>query len=101
MGTDLALAGFPSRQRSTQMAKDAKTLQAGFTGSPVEKEDGIKGRAKSAAALVKSEADAVGAAAVDHPHMTSTVLIGISALAFGLGYLLGQSSADNRRRYWR
>jgi hypothetical protein len=83
------------------MAKDAKTLHAGFTGSPVEQDDSLKGRAKNAAALVKGEADAVGAAAADHPQMTSTVLIGISALAFGLGFLLGRSSADTRPRYWR
>ena len=83
------------------MAKDDKTLHAGFTGSPVEKEDGIKGKAKSAAAMVKSEADAVSAVAVDHPHTASTLLIGISALAFGLGYLLGRSSAGGGPRYWR
>jgi hypothetical protein len=83
------------------MAKDDKTLHAGFTGSPVEKEDGIKGKAKSAAAMVKSEADAVSAVAADHPHTASTLLVGITALAFGLGYLLGRSSADSSPRYWR
>lgn len=84
------------------MAKDDKTLHAGFTGSPLDKQDGLKGRAKNAAALVKSEAGAVSAVAADHPHTASTLLIGISALAFGLGYLLGRTSSDDSsRRYWR
>jgi hypothetical protein len=101
-GTDADLDGLPLRNRSNHMARDDKTLRAGFTGSPVDKQEGFKGRAKSAAALVKSEAGAVSAVAADHPHTTSTLLIGITALAFGLGYVLGRSAGiDRTPRSWR
>ena len=81
------------------MARDDKTLHAGFTGSPADRPEGFK---KAAADLVKSEAGAVGAVAADHPHTASTLLIGITALAFGLGYILGRSAGvDRAPRYWR
>jgi hypothetical protein len=83
------------------MANDSGELHAGFTGSPVEKSDGIRQKARDATALVKSEARAVGSGVIDHPHTASTLLLGVSALAFGLGYLMGRSSAPSRSSYWR
>lgn len=81
---------------------DSKELRAGFTGTPVVKGDGIKEKAKTAAALVKDEATAVGTSAVDHPQATATLLVAVSAIAFGIGYLLGHSAGEARRpRYWR
>lgn len=84
------------------MAYKDDTLHAGFTGSPVEKTGGIREKAKTAVATVKSEADAVSATVADHPHTTTTVLITIGALAFGIGYLMGHSSGMAARpRHWR
>lgn len=83
------------------MAKN-DDLHAGFTGTPVVKGDGVKEKAKTAAALVKTEAVAVGTNAADHPQATATLLVTIGAIAFGLGYLVGHASAtESRPRYWR
>jgi len=77
-------------------------LNAGFTGTPAEKKDGVRGAARSATEIAKNEARAVVAGVADHPHTASSLVLGIGALAFGMGYLLGRSSSGNSSyRYWR
>jgi hypothetical protein len=81
---------------------DKQDLNAGFTGTPAEQPEGLNKAAKSAANVVKREAYAVASGARDHPHTASALLLGTSILAFGLGYLLGRSSAVSATgRYWR
>ncbi|NLS06381.1 hypothetical protein HGP14_24025 [Rhizobium sp. P32RR-XVIII] len=75
--------------------------EAGFTGSPSEKPEGVRKVASDTANAIKREANAVVAGAADHPHTASTLILGIGALAFSMGYLLGRSSATTSRRYWR
>lgn len=79
------------------MAKKDDELHAGFTGTPVVKTGSIAEKAKTAVSTIKDEAGAMSAAAADYPHATTTVLVGISALAFGLGYVLGHASGTASR----
>lgn len=84
------------------MAQKDDELHAGFTGSPVVKTGSIAEKARTAVTTVKDEAGAMTAAATDHPHATTTLLVTITALAFGLGYVLGHNSgAASRPRFWR
>ena len=84
------------------MAKNDDELHAGFTGTPVVKSGSIAETAKAAVATVRDEAEAVSAVVADHPHTTSTVLVTISALAFGIGYVMGHASGSaSRTRSWR
>lgn len=84
------------------MATDDNDLQAGFTGTPVEKTGSAGEMARSAVENLKNEASAVSAAAAQHPHTATTLLLTISALAFAIGYAFGQSSEPPRRsRMWR
>ena len=85
------------------MAEKDDELHAGFTGTPIVKTGSLTEKARTAVAAVKDEADAVATAAADHPHTTATLLVTISALAFGIGFVMGQSSASNRRsqHFWR
>ncbi|MDE1996632.1 MAG: hypothetical protein KGI75_29305 [Rhizobiaceae bacterium] len=78
----------------------AQELEAGFTGSPVEKPEGIRKVASDSAAVVKREAQAVATGAVDHPHTASAIVLTVGAVAFGIGYLLGRSSTDTGSHYW-
>lgn len=81
---------------------DKQNLNAGFTGTPAEQPEGLTKAAKSAANGVKREAYAVASGVRDHPHTASALLLGTGILAFGLGYLFGQSSIESvSRRYWR
>ena len=83
------------------MANSEHDLRAGFTGTPAEKSDGIKGKAIAAADAVKREGNAVVTGATDHPHTASTLVVGIGALVFGLGFLLGRHSVErNDSRFW-
>lgn len=79
----------------------AKELEAGFTGSPTENHEGIGKVASDTASAIKREANALAVGATDHPQAASTLVLGIGALAFGMGYLMGRSSATTRKRYWR
>lgn len=82
------------------MAHD--NLNAGFTGIPAEKATGVRRAAQNAGEIAKSEAQAVAAGVAGHPHTASTLVLGIGALAFGLGYLLGRSSGGGSSHgYWR
>ncbi|WFU10941.1 hypothetical protein QA646_08920 [Rhizobium sp. CB3090] len=75
-------------------------LNAGFTGKPVEQPDGIKRAMKSATSVAKREAQAVAVGAQEH-QATSAMILGIGAIIFGIGYLMGRSAAENERsRYW-
>ncbi|MBB4569025.1 hypothetical protein [Rhizobium leucaenae] len=75
-------------------------LNAGFTGSPVEQPEGVKRVMKSATSLAKREAQAVATGAQEH-QTTSALILGIGAIIFGIGYLMGRSAAENERsRYW-
>jgi hypothetical protein len=82
------------------MADD--NLNAGFTGTPAEKATGVRRVAQNAGEIARNEAQAVVAGVTDHPHTASTLVLGIGALAFGLGYLLGRSSSGSSSYgYWR
>jgi hypothetical protein len=84
------------------MAKKDDELHAGFTGSPVVRTGSIAEKAKTAVTTVKDEAGAMSAVVADHPHTTTSLLVAISALAFGLGYVLGHASGTaSRPRFWR
>jgi hypothetical protein len=84
------------------MANKDDELHAGFTGNPVETTGSMTEKARSAIATVKDEAGAVSAAVADHPQTTTTLLLAISALAFGIGYALGHASGSaSRPRLWR
>jgi hypothetical protein len=77
-------------------------LDAGFTGTPIEKKEGVRGAIRSATKIARNEAKAVAAGVAGHPHTASSLVLGIGALAFGMGYLLGRSSsASSSYRYWR
>ncbi|MBA8832747.1 MULTISPECIES: hypothetical protein [Rhizobium] len=81
---------------------DKQNLNAGFTGTPTEQPEGLTKVAKSAAKEMKREAYAVASGAREHPYTASALLIGTGIMAFGLGYLLGRSSAESSTRvYWR
>ncbi|RFB85726.1 hypothetical protein B5K08_25585 [Rhizobium leguminosarum bv. trifolii] len=81
---------------------DKQNLNAGFTGTPAEPPEGLTKAAKLAADGMKREAYAVASGVRDHPHTASALLLATGILAFGFGYLLGQSSRENMtRRYWR
>lgn len=81
---------------------DKQDLNAGFTGTPVEQPEGLAKAAQSAASGVKREVYAVTSGARDHPHTASALLLTIGFVAFGLGYVLGRSSAESpARAYWR
>jgi len=81
---------------------DKQNLNAGFTGTPIEQPEGLTKAAKSAANEVKREVYAVASGARDHPQAASALLLATGMLAFGLGYLLGRSSAESSTRaYWR
>lgn len=83
------------------MADKDNELRAGFTGKPTEKPAGIKGKALTAANVVKREGNSVIAGATDHPHTASTLLLGVGALAFAAGFMLGRNSAQRSRfTYW-
>lgn len=79
----------------------ANDLELGFTGSPREKPEGVRKVASDTASAIKREADTVAAGAADHPGTASALIVGIGALAFTMGYLLGRSSNSTSRRYWR
>lgn len=81
------------------MAKDE--LNAGFTGIPTERPEGVRKIAKSATDAVKRETSALAAGAAEHPQTAGTLLLGIGALAFCVGNLVGRSSATTSNRYWR
>ena len=81
------------------MAND--DLNIGFTGTPTEPPEGVRKIAKTATDAVKRETSAVAAGVAEHPHTASTLVLGIAALAFSMGYLLGRSSAPTSHRYWR
>ncbi|MBX4910004.1 MULTISPECIES: hypothetical protein [Rhizobium] len=80
---------------------DKRDLDAGFTGTPVEPPEGLAKVAQSAASGVKREVYAVTAGARNHPQTASALLLTIGIVAFGFGYLLGRSSVENSRLYWR
>jgi len=80
---------------------DKRNLNAGFTGTPAEQPEGLAKAAQSAATEVKREIYAVASGARDHPHTAGALMLGTSILAFGLGYLIGQSAQERSpRTYW-
>ena len=79
----------------------ANELNAGFTGTPAEQPEGVRKAVKSATSVAKREAQAVATGAKDHPQTTSALVLGLGAIIFGLGYLIGRTSAENdRSRHW-
>ncbi|WP_370126121.1 hypothetical protein [Sinorhizobium fredii] len=80
------------------MANDE--LSAGFTGTPTEPPTGVRKAAKTATDAVSREANAVVVGAADHPY-TATGMALTVALAFAIGYVMGRSSVDSGRSYWR
>ncbi|WP_037385715.1 membrane protein [Sinorhizobium americanum] len=81
------------------MAKDE--LSAGFTGSPSEPPTGVRKVAKTATEAVSREANAVVVGAADHPYTATGLALTVGALAFAIGFVVGRSSVDSGRRYWR
>ncbi|NVD41795.1 hypothetical protein HT585_23280 [Ensifer sp. HO-A22] len=81
------------------MAKDE--LSAGFTGTPTEPPTGARKIAKTATDAVSREANALAAGAVQHPYTATGVTMTIGLLAFAIGYVMGRSSVDTGRSYWR
>ncbi|KQV83384.1 hypothetical protein [Rhizobium sp. Root1220] len=81
------------------MAKEE--LKTGFTGTPADQPEGVRKVASTATDAVKRESSALVAGAADHPHTATTVALVIGALAFGLGYMMGQSAGRSESRYWR
>jgi hypothetical protein len=85
--------------RRNTMPKDE--LNAGFTGTPTEPQSGVRKAATNAVDAVKREANAVTSGAAEHPHTATGLVLGISALAFMIGYALGKNSVSDSYRYWR
>jgi hypothetical protein len=81
------------------MAKDE--LSAGFTGTPTEPPTGARKIAKTATDAVSREANALATGAVQHPYTATGVTMTIGLLAFAIGYVMGRSSVDTGRSYWR
>ncbi len=79
--------------------KMAEELNAGFTGSPTDQPESVRKAARTATDAVKRETNALAVGAARHPHTATTLVLAIGTLAFGIGYLLGRSSAENRS-YW-
>lgn len=75
-------------------------LDAGFTGTPTEPATGARKVAQTAAGALRRETSAVAAGAADHPHTATSLVLGIGAMGFALGYLMGRSSAERDSRYW-
>jgi hypothetical protein len=75
-------------------------LNAGFTGQPTNKPEGIRKAASNTASVVRREVQAVATGAANHPHTASSVVVGIGLLAFSIGYLLGRQSVETSR-FWR
>jgi hypothetical protein len=75
-------------------------LNAGFTGQPTNKPEGIRKAASNTASVVRREVQAVATGAANHPHTASSVVVGIGLLAFSIGYLLGRQSVETNR-FWR
>lgn len=82
------------------MAKD-DDLKAGFTGTPDEPLAGVRKAAQTVTEAVRRETSAVATAAAEHPHTATTLGVIIGALAFTIGYVLGRSSVNSGRGYWR
>jgi len=76
-------------------------LNAGFTGTPTEQPTGVRKAAKTATDVVKRETSAVATGAREHPQTATTLVLGVSALAFAIGYVLGRNSVSDNYRYWR
>ena len=77
-----------------------KSLSVGFTGDVAE-ETGVTARARTAVSRVKDEAGMVAAHAVDHPTVTGSALVIVGLVTFGLGYLMGASSASRVSQWYR
>ncbi len=77
----------------------AKDLKAGFTGSPANQPEGLRKATKDATSVIKRETGAVAAGAADHPRTATGLVLGIGALAFAAGFILGRSSAE-RESFW-
>ncbi|RDJ05501.1 hypothetical protein [Rhizobium grahamii] len=78
----------------------AEDLKAGFTGSPSAPPEGIRKAAKTAAEVVRRETTAIATGAADHPETTTSLLLGVGAIAFAIGYFVGRGSRDEYS-YWR
>lgn len=78
----------------------SEDLKVGFTGTPSEPATGVPKVANVALDAVKRETSAVAAGAVDHPHTATSLFLGVGALAFVVGYVLGHRSG-NDSSYWR
>jgi len=81
------------------MAKD--DLTTGFTGNPTEPPTGVRKVASDAVGAVRRETSALATGAAEHPHTATSLVLGIGALAFMAGYLMGRNSATDSYRYWR
>ncbi len=69
----------------------SKDLNVGFTGTPSEPTTGVR----KAVDAVKRETSAVVSGAAEHPHTATGLLLGVGALAFVAGFLIGRSSVDD------
>ena len=81
------------------MAKDE--LNAGFAGTPTEQPEGVRKIAKTATDAIERETGALAVRAAEHPQTASTLILGIGALTFCVGCLVGRSSVTTSQRYWR
>jgi hypothetical protein len=96
--SSLAASSSSAKQGGTTMANDE--LDAGFTGTPTEPPTGVRKAATNAVAAVKREAGAAASGAANHPHTASSLVLGIGALAFVIGYAMGRNSVSGGYRYW-
>ena len=81
------------------MAKD--DLKAGFTGTPKAPLTGVRKAAQTATDAVSREANAVATGAADHPYTATGLTLTVGLLSFAIGYVMGRSSIDTKRSYWR
>ncbi|WP_113569864.1 hypothetical protein [Rhizobiales bacterium] len=81
------------------MAKDE--LSAGFTDTPTEPPTGARKIVKTAADAVSREANALATGATEHPYTATGLTLTVGLLAFAIGYVMGRSSVEPVRSYWR
>ncbi|MBB3318764.1 MULTISPECIES: hypothetical protein [unclassified Rhizobium] len=79
----------------------AEDIKAGFTGSPSDPPEGLRRAAKTATQAVRRETTALATGAAAHPQTATSLLLGIGAIAFTLGFFAGRASARDDYTYWR
>ena len=81
----------------TKSYKLSDKLNAGFIADVSEPATGQLAQAKQAGTAAKDEGSTLVITAQDHPVATDTTPALIATVAFGFGYVLGESSIQRRR----